>query len=98
MSMRKRTIGISIAAVIVLLWAASFLSPEWTIRRHILEHLQPINSLKADISTTGMVDPRYGYLYSVDGFMHRATGDELGAVYLKKTGIFWYVASAGTGP
>ncbi|MDQ0113960.1 hypothetical protein [Paenibacillus harenae] len=80
MRIRKRVIVIVSAAVIVLLWALSFLSPEWTIRRHILEHLQPINSLKAEISTLGKVDPEYGYLYNVDGLMDTTTGDELGAV------------------
>lgn len=98
MRIRKKTIVIAFAAIIVVMWAASFLSPEWTIRRHILEHLQPINSLKADISKNGFVDPQYGYLYNLDGWMDKATGGELGAVYLKKAGVFWYVASAGTGP
>lgn len=98
MSKRSKRIAIAAAAAIFILWAVSFLSPEWTIRRHILEHLQPINSLNADIAATGIVDARYGYLYNVDGLMDKATGDELGAVYVKKAGVFWYVASTGTGP
>ncbi|WP_144376724.1 hypothetical protein [Paenibacillus sp. FSL A5-0031] len=95
---KKKTIFIVVAIVVVFTWILTFLSPEWTIRRHILMSLQPINSLKADISTTSRVDEKYGHLYNVNGYMHYPTGDELGAVYLKKLGPLWYVASVGTGP
>lgn len=96
---RKKKLVVTLTAIIVIsIWIISFLSPEWTIRRHILEHLQPINSLKADISSMGIVDPEYGHLYNVTKFMDRQTGGEVGVIYLKKAGLFWYVASAGTGP
>ncbi|WP_054025149.1 hypothetical protein [Bacillus sp. FJAT-28004] len=95
---KKKLILISVAIMVIFLWFLTFLSPEWTIRRHILTSLQPINSLTADITTMGRVDVEYGYLYNVSGYMHRPTGDELGVVYLKKLGPFWYVASVGTGP
>ncbi|MDQ8736638.1 hypothetical protein [Paenibacillus sp. LHD-38] len=75
---KKRIIFISAAIVMIFLWLLTFLSPEWTIRRHILESLQPINSLKAEITTMGRVDAQYGHLYNVSGFMSRTTGDELG--------------------
>lgn len=99
MKNKKKKLLIFGAIAIFVLWAASFLSPEWTIRRHILEHLQPINSLKADITNMDRTDAQYGHLYSVTGgIKYRATGGEMGAYYLKKIGIFWYVASAGSGP
>jgi len=98
MILKKKVILISVAVIVIFLWFLTFLSPEWTIRRHILMSLQPINSLKADISTTGRVDEKDGHLYNVIGYMHHPTGDELGAVYLKKLGPLWYVASVGTGP
>lgn len=95
---KNKTIVIGAAILIFCLWCVSFLTPEWTIRRTILESLQPINSLKAEISTMGIVDAQYGYLYNVNGYMDRATGGELGFIYLKKLGPVWYVASKGTGP
>ncbi|OBZ13842.1 hypothetical protein [Bacillus sp. FJAT-26390] len=96
--MKKKNIFIGAAILVIASLFVSSFSPEWTIRRHILGSLQPINSLKAKITTLGRVDAEYGHLYNVSGFMNRATGDELGFFYLKKLGPFWYVASTGTGP
>ncbi|MBB3154143.1 hypothetical protein FHS16_004219 [Paenibacillus endophyticus] len=98
MKIARRLIVWGIAALIVCLWCLTFTSAEWTIRRTILESLQPINSLKANIVKTEVVDAKYGNLYAVEGYMNRATGDELGVVYVKKRGAIWVVSSKGTGP
>ncbi|MGO4548484.1 hypothetical protein AB4Z29_27220 [Paenibacillus sp. 2TAB23] len=54
--------------------------------------------MKANIVKTEVVDAKYGNLYAVEGYMDRATGDELGVVYVKKRGAIWVVTSKGTGP
>ncbi|WP_169089884.1 hypothetical protein [Paenibacillus sp. PL91] len=95
---KKKIILISAAILVIAPLFLSSLSPEWTIRRHILASLQPINSLQAAITPMGVVDAEYGHLYNVSGYMSKATGDELGVVYLKELGPFWYVAGVGTGP
>jgi hypothetical protein len=38
---RKKKLVVTLTAIILIsMWIISFMSPEWTIRRHILEHLQ----------------------------------------------------------
>lgn len=95
---KKKLIYISIAISIVLLWLITSLSPELAIRKHILFSLQPITSLKADITDMDRIDELYGHFYDVSGYKERATGGELSVFYLKKRGPLWYVDSVGTGP
>lgn len=94
----KRTICAVIIICIMVFGLISFLSPELTIRRYILFRLHPIRSITADVLNSGGFDQNYGYLYDVDGYKERNTGDEINVFYLKKYGPFWVVSSVGTGP
>ncbi|MFC4099093.1 hypothetical protein [Paenibacillus xanthanilyticus] len=95
--LRKHKWKLAIAAIAAL-WIVSFLSPELAIRRYMLLHLHPIDSLTATVANTERKDRAYGHLYDVRGYVDRATGDEIGVFYVKQAGPFWYVESVGTGP
>ncbi|XEC97318.1 hypothetical protein AB6A23_12630 [Paenibacillus tarimensis] len=98
MNPRSRRIIIVVLGGIILLWIVSFMVPELTIRRYILFRFHPISSISAEISNKRNFDQKYGYLFEVDGYKHRITGDELNIFYLKKYGPLWVVSSTGTGP
>lgn len=97
-SSKSRRIVMIVLSAIIIAWLISFFSPGLAIRKYIFLKLQPINSITADITDMNYYDSSYGHLYNVTNFEDTMTGDELGAVYVKKFGPFWRVASAGTGP
>jgi hypothetical protein len=98
MTFRKRKVWLAAAVLIVLLWAASFFSPEWAIRRYMFLHFHPVSAFTSDIVDLGLEYPREGHLYHATDFRDRATGEEISFFYVKKYGPFRYVASAGSGP
>ena len=90
--------GKAALAAVLLLWAATFFSPELAIRRYMFLHLHPIDTFTAEAVKGYRFDRDYGHLYHVRGYVDSVTGDELGVFYLKRAGPFWYVDSVGTGP
>ncbi len=98
MTISKRK-SIAVAAILLLAGLMmSFLSPEWTVRRYIFLHGQLVTSVTTAVHKTGYTDVSYGELYVADGYIDRATGDEVDTFYLKRLGPFWYVSTAGSGP
>ena len=98
MKIRKRTVILAAAILIVLLWIASFFSPEGAIRRYMFLKLHPVSAVTTEITDLGLYFPRDGHLYHATKYVSRATGGEIGFFYVKKKGPFWFVESAGSGP
>lgn len=94
----RRKIAVAAAVLVIALWAVSFFSPEWAIRRYMFLHLHPVSAVTTDITDTGLHYAIDGRLYHATGYKERATGGEISFFFLKKKGPFWYVASAGSGP
>lgn len=94
---KRRFIGVSLAALVILLWISSFFSPELAVRRYVMLHLQPIKSMTVEINDKERHDDQRGYLYEVIGYKDIQTGGDLGVFYLKKYGPLWYVSSVGSG-
>lgn len=94
----RRKVAVAALLLVIALWAASFFSPEWAIRRYMFLHLHPASAVTSDITDLGAHLPLDGRLYHATGYKDRATGGEISFFYLKKKGPFWHVASAGSGP
>jgi hypothetical protein len=98
MKIRKRTPLLAAAILIVLLWIASFFSPEGAIRRYMFLKLHPISAVTSEITDLGAHLAIDGHLYHATKYVDRATGGEISFFYVKKKGPFWLVESAGSGP
>jgi|CeladaMinimDraft_18_1061708.scaffolds.fasta_scaffold02031_1 hypothetical protein len=98
MKIRKRTVVLAAVLLVVLLWAASFFSPEGAIRRYMFLHLHPVSAFTSKITDLGVHFAINGHLYHATDYVDRATGEEIPFFYVKKDGPFWYVSSAGSGP
>jgi len=98
MKLRKSYVLITPALFVILLWMASFFSPEGAIRRYMVLHLHPISAFTSKITDMERYDLQYGHLYDLSGYEDRMTRDELSVFYVKKKGPFWYVGSVGSAP
>jgi len=95
---RKRTVAWAAAALVILLWIASFFTPEGAIRRYMFLKLHPISAVTSEITDLGLHLPMDGHLYHATKYVSREAGGEIGFFYVKKKGPFWFVESAGSAP